>query len=144
LEIIQAVLTEQVLNTHELITAGKEGNGKEWNRKGKDSEHIFFKNPFSENFLNDLDLWKKFKKEEFNFSYKTVLSEQAAMNELVNLSKGDEATAKKIIHQLIAKGWKGFFELKTDSYANSEGCGKRGGENESIQAAFAKIDSMPD
>src|SRR4051794_18443764 len=58
---------------------GKEGNGKEGNRKGKEGDELFFKNPFSENFLKDWELWKKFKKDELNFSYKTVLSEQAAI-----------------------------------------------------------------
>ena len=69
LETIQKVLTEHSLNTHGTITAGKESN-----RKGKEGEEFFFKNPFSENFLNDWDLCKKFKKDELNFSYKTVLS----------------------------------------------------------------------
>ena len=117
------------------------GKGREW--KGKEAS-LFFKNPFSENFLKDWDLWKKFKKDEFNFSYKTVLSEQAAINELVNLSKGDEAAAKKIIHQSIANGWKGFFELKIESYGNSKGYRKPGSEVESTLSAFEKIDRMRD
>lgn len=143
-KIIQNVITEHSLHTHGAITAGKERNGKEWNRKGKEGEGIFFKNPFSENFLKEWDLWKKFKKDELNFSYKTALSEQAAMNELVGLSKGDEAAAKKIIHQSIANGWKGFFELKTESYGNSKGFREPSGADVSVQSAFTKIDSMPD
>src|SRR4051812_5975783 len=143
-ETIQKVLTEHSLNTHGEVTAGKERNGKECNRKGKEDGELFFKNPFSENFLNDWDLWKKFKKDELNFSYKTVLSEQAAINELVHLSKGEESAAKKIIHQSIANGWKGFFELRTENNGNSRGFRKPGGEAESTLSAFEKIDRMRD
>jgi len=128
--------------TIDSLSIDEERNGKECN--GKERSALFFKNPFSDNFLKDWDLWKKFKKDEFSFSYKTVLSEQAAVNELVNLSKGDEAAAKRIIDLSIANGWKGFFELKTEKNGNSKNFGQPGSESESIQSAFAKIDSMPD
>lgn len=62
---------------------------------------------FSENW----DLWKKFKREQFRFSYKKI-SEQAALKELAELSAGDEDVAIAIIHQSISKGWQGLFELK--------------------------------
>jgi uncharacterized protein YdaU (DUF1376 family) len=58
--------------------------------------------------------WKKFKKDEFNFRYKSEVSEDAAKNELINLAGNDEETAIKIIEQSIANGWKGFFKLKAN------------------------------
>ena len=124
------------------LSKDEERNGKELN--GKEENILFFTNPFSDNFLKDWDLWKKFKKEEFKFFYKTVLSEQAAVNELVNVSKGDETVAKRIIHLSIANGWKRFFELKTENNGNSKSFPQSGSHSKSIQSAFAKIDSMPD
>lgn len=144
LETIQEVLAKHSLNTHGVVTVGKEGKGKEWNGKEGNEDLLLFKNPFSDNFLKDWDLWKNFKKDQFDFRYKTALSEQAAVNELVNLSKGDEVAAKKILMLSIANGWKGFFELKTERNGHSKGFRPPGGESESIQSAFAKIDSMPD
>jgi hypothetical protein len=142
LELIQGLITENSPNVHRTITAGKEGKGMEW--KGKEEAAFVFINPFSEVFLKDWDLWKKFKADEFNFFYKTAISEQAAINELVQLSNGDEAVAQKIIRASIANGWKGFFQLKTENHGRSEGPRKPGGQNNSIQSAFSKIDSMPD
>lgn len=109
---------------------GREGKGKEQegNRKGKErkegavEENFFseetakeiFTNPFSNHFQDAWAAWKKYKKDQHNFIYKSVTTEQAAMNELVKLSKGDEVTARDIVMQSIAKGWKGFFELKSE------------------------------
>lgn len=71
--------------------------------------------PFeSENFLNIWELWKDYKHKQLNFKYKTPVTEQAAINDLVKLSNGDEQTAIEIIHQSMAKGWKGFFAIKTN------------------------------
>ena len=71
--------------------------------------------PFnSETFLGQWQLWRQFKKEQFNFKYKPI-GEQGALKELSELSAGNEELAVKIIHQSIQKGWKGFFELKNQS-----------------------------
>ncbi|HEU4903187.1 MAG TPA: hypothetical protein VFT06_10350 [Flavisolibacter sp.] len=72
-------------------------------------------NPFSEEFLTEWQIWRDYKKSEHRFGFKSVESEQAAINELVNLSGGSEETAKAIIRQSLAKGWKGLFHLKNDS-----------------------------
>lgn len=58
--------------------------------------------------------WKKYKKDEFKFNYKSEVSEEAAKKELINLSDNNEETAVKIIEQSIAKGWKGLFKLQED------------------------------
>ena len=68
----------------------------------------------SEVFATQWKLWKVFREKEHKFKYKTAISEQAALNDLSKLAEGEEITAIAIIHQSIAKGWKGFFELKNN------------------------------
>ena len=55
--------------------------------------------------------WLEYKKASFKFSYKTERSLEAAYNELVKLSGGDPNTARQIINNSMAKGWKGMFPL---------------------------------
>lgn len=72
--------------------------------------------PFdSELFNNAWQMWKEYKKEEHKFKYASIESEQAALMSLSTLSKGNEQTALAIIHQSMAAGWKGFFELKNNN-----------------------------
>ena len=59
-------------------------------------------------------LWLDYKAKEFNFKYKTIQSEQAALKKLAELSNQTEGAAIKIIEQSFANGWKGFFELKNN------------------------------
>lgn len=69
--------------------------------------------PFeSENFLNQWEVWQTYLEEQHEFEYLAEATEQAALIELANLSKHDETTAITIIHQSMANGWKGFFEVK--------------------------------
>ncbi len=70
-----------------------------------------------EKFLEAWTLWKKFKKEQFRFSYKKI-AEQAALKELTELSLGSEDVAIAIINQSISKGWQGLFELKLQTTQN--------------------------
>jgi hypothetical protein len=67
----------------------------------------------TEQFLCHWQIWKDYKWQEFKFKYKSIHSEQAALKELSELSKGHESAVIAIINQSIAKSWKGFFELKT-------------------------------
>jgi hypothetical protein len=80
--------------------------------------------------------WKKYKKDEFRFNFKSEISEQSSKTELINLSGNDEETAIKIIEQSIANGWKGFFKLKT----NGNGFNGKpiGASNEAVERAVAK------
>jgi len=72
--------------------------------------------PFtSEKFKKIWQFWKDYKKQEHKFTYKTKLSEQAALKSIGELSKNNEETAVAIIQQSISNGWKGFFELKDTS-----------------------------
>ena len=97
----------------------KEIKGKEIKeKKTKESKEVVF--PFvSEKFLDKWNLWVEFKKEQFNFTYKSAISKQAALNELVKLSNGQEQIAIQIIDQSINKGWRGFFELKNEQNGNT-------------------------
>jgi len=79
----------------------------------KKTEKRAFTNPFSEAFAPIWELWKQYKSEEWQFTYKSSITEQMALNSLVDLSGGDETTATLIIKQSIAQRWKGFFALKT-------------------------------
>ncbi len=71
-------------------------------------------NPFSDRFTVHWETWKEYKRDQLGFTYKSVITEQAAINDLVKVSKGDEVEAGKIILQSISKGWKGLFELKKE------------------------------
>lgn len=80
-------------------------------KKGGMGEKVEY--PFnSDFFMEQWELWKDYKKREHGFKYKTPQSEQAALSELRNKSSGDEETAIKVMHQSMAHGWKGFFDLK--------------------------------
>jgi len=70
------------------------------------------------------DEWKDYKFQHFKFKYKTVQSEQAAFDNLVELSEKNLSIAKEIVKQSMANGWKGFFlpknsQNKTASTQNS-------------------------
>lgn len=56
--------------------------------------------------------WIEYKTKEHRFAYKSEISAQAAIDQLLTLSNHDETTAKAIIKQSIANGWKGFFPIK--------------------------------
>lgn len=76
--------------------------------------------PFeSENFIETWNIWKTYKKDQHKFIYKTPISEQAALNDLVKLAEGREDKAIEIIMQSISKSWKGFFEIKNSNNGQS-------------------------
>jgi len=68
-------------------------------------------NPFSPEFIQHWDFWKLYKKQDHSFTYKSALSEQAGLNELVRISDGDEQEAIRIIERSMANNWKGLFRI---------------------------------
>ncbi len=72
-------------------------------------------NPFSDAFLEVWQLWKDYRKQEHNFQYKGVISEQMALKRLVEVSEGDEQKAQRIVEQSISRGWMDFYQLKQPS-----------------------------
>lgn len=105
-------------------------------------ERIFV-NPFSEEFAPKWELWKEYKRDEWNFRYKSVLSEQTAINELVELSGGNEDIAFRIIKQSMSNRWRGLFSFKDKIIPVN---GKQGTRNpdtrqttrESVNDAYSK------
>jgi hypothetical protein len=61
------------------------------------------------------DKWKDYKYDHFKFKYKTPSSEQAAIDNLFDLSGKSFVIAQEIVRQSIANGWKGFFLPKKSS-----------------------------
>jgi hypothetical protein len=95
-------------------------------------------NNFSDDFLNDWNTWLNFKKTNFKFTYKTIETEQIAFNQLYKLSNQNQNTAREIIHQSIANGYKGLFELKQNQNAKPT--------NQQLQNEYANrwINGMPE
>lgn len=90
---------------------------KKKNRKGKENERDLI-NPFSPEFLPLWDRWIEYKREEHQFKYKSIRSEQTALNGLHTMAKGSEEIAAKIMEQSVINGWKGFFILKDQALGN--------------------------
>lgn len=83
----------------------------------KETELIY---PFdTPEFLEAWDLWKRFKKEQFRFTYKPI-GEQAALKNIADLANGNLNTAIEIIHQSIKNGWQGFFAKKGGDNRNTD------------------------
>lgn len=95
----------------------REDKKKEDKKKEDKREVVIF--PFnSENFKKQWNVWKKYKSDQFNFKYKSEATEQAALSSLSKLAT-NEFDAIEIIHESIANGWKGFFELKNKKNGKS-------------------------
>ena len=88
----------------------KEGTGEKQN--------ITYPYP-SAAFAQQWQAWKNYRATEHNFHYRSPQSEQAALAEIGTLSGGNEADAIAIMHQSMSKGWKGFFELKTNEQSRA-------------------------
>jgi hypothetical protein len=101
---------------------------KEKNKK-REEEMVF---PWdSENFKKWWGMWITYKLEQHKESYKSNLTQQAALKKLNELAGGVEEVACLIIEQSIANSWKGLFELKQSK--NGTGANKQG-----KQAEFAE------
>lgn len=94
--------------------------------------------PFNGTFEKMWDEWKRYKKQQHDFTYKGAGSEQAALHELVSLAYGKEADAIAIIQQSMAKGWKGLFPLKIKSNNNGSSTTESTTLRDSVQAEFNK------
>ena len=69
---------------------------------------------YTDRFITYWDYWKRYRKEEHKFRYKSEVSEQSALMRLAKLAQNDEMKAIQIINMSIASGWKGFYKLKDD------------------------------
>lgn len=101
------------------------------------------KSPFTEAFEETWEMWKTWRWETHHFKYANPISEQAALNELVDVSEGDEDHAKRIVNRSISRNWKGFYKIhnpKKDKDGESTGKKKRGESTtpDELYAAFVK------
>jgi hypothetical protein len=112
----------------------EEGEEEDEGKDEKEEEGVLkLENPFGKNFT-DWDGWKTYKHKEHREKYKAVETEQAAINKLFELSRGDPAAARAIIQQSIANRWKGLFEIKNHGATKNNSGFTRAG----IQAELSK------
>ncbi len=117
----------KMLNTclNNIYIENENENENENNKKGGllRGEKETFVEPFAEKcsdfvdekIFDDWQRWKKYKLEQFGFKYKSQSTEKTAYNRLMQLAGNNPKTAKEIINQSIANGWKGFFPLSGKS-----------------------------
>ena len=84
------------------------------NEKNEKKEEISFA-PFGDEFKKNWEDWLSFKHEQFRFKFKNVKSEQRSFADLVKKSNSNQKTAEMIIEQSIVNGYRGLFELKSNS-----------------------------
>lgn len=81
--------------------------------KDKDKDKVIL--PWkTENFEVAWDGWKKFKKTQHRFTYKTAETEQAAIERLVEIAEKSESEAIEIIKYSIAQGYQGLYKEKNN------------------------------
>lgn len=106
----------------------KERKGKEIKGKEKKvNKRIIQEAGFGEHFLPLWEKWKAYKHDEHRETYKSSTTETAAIKNLFNLARGDEALAAKIVDQSISNQWKGLFELKINNGTHQRDNRKHGG-----------------
>lgn len=72
--------------------------------------------PFnSEDFLNNWNEWKQYKKSEHSFSYKSESTELKTIESLFKDSNGNEKLAIEMINNAIAKNWKGIYKINDNN-----------------------------
>jgi len=101
----------KVVDGSNTIKKREEEKRREKRREEENKKGLVF--PFTDDdFKKQWQLWKDYKKEQFNFKYKS-LGEQAALKKLGDMA-GSKEQALKIIDQSMGNGWKGFIEIKTN------------------------------
>ncbi|MGV3695528.1 hypothetical protein [Flavobacterium sp.] len=138
--VIENEVVSVIENEIEIVTAVEVEKPKKAKSELKKIEIVF---PFfTENFKAQWQLWKAYKSKEHNFKYKSELSEQASLNELSNLSGGNETIAIAIMNQSMTKGWKGFFALKNNNQNGNRNNNSQQSDAGTRQAANNAVDKM--
>ena len=65
---------------------------------------------FSMEFKPIWDKWREYKSKEYKFTYKSIVSETTALENLFKDCGGDEQRATKMVNDSIGCGWSGIFE----------------------------------
>ena len=97
----------------------KEEIKKEEIKKEEKKKFSFDFSNFDENFIEHVNSWLEYKKERKE-PYKSQKGLNAFYNKLLDYSKNDPDTAKKIIEQSMANNWAGIFELKEAQQKNKD------------------------
>lgn len=109
----------------------KNDKNEENENNDKNEEEIVF--PFgSENFKKIWEAWKGYKKEEFRFSFKSKISEQAALKKLGEESGNDETLAVRMIENAMARKWQGIYPIKDYDKSKETGKANLGADYDSI------------
>jgi len=129
---ISAERRKNATNVEHVLTSVEQNStklNKEKKRKEKESKvnkskeekkktSFDFSN-FDENFIEHVNSWLEYKKERKE-PYKSQKGLNAFYNKLIDCSKNDPDTAKKIIEQSMANNWAGIFELKESQQQNKD------------------------
>lgn len=96
------------------VQGEEKGKGQE---KEKEQLRLLLKDSIwcNDEFYNSWFRWKKYKKVEFQFSYKGEDSEATALRQLWKVSGGKQEIAIQIIDKSIGKGWSGLFKLDEEN-----------------------------
>lgn len=103
---------ERILNTN----GKKKTPGTNENVTTMLSDDAFL--PLSKEFIVTWNKWLNYKKSQWKFIQRSLVSEETSLNHLKNISNNQEKIAAEIINKSIANGWKGFFELKNNLNGN--------------------------
>lgn len=98
--------------------------------------------PFEAAFAETWNIWKQYKWASHKFKYKSVFSEQAALEQLVTLSEGEEGKAIKIIKQSLRREWQGLFPLHETTTGNGkskQSGSKSGADSSSLEDDAANV-----
>ena len=64
--------------------------------------------------------WLKYKKDQFDFQYKSMESLRSCYNKLAKLAGNDSITAMAVVDQSIANSWKGLFDINDNKNGNNK------------------------
>lgn len=107
----------EIVNEVVIENNGKEGMGE----KPKPVVMPFSSSEFASQWHN----WKNYLSTQHNFVHEAPQSEQAALMHLNTLSTQNETTAIAILHQSMAQGWKGLFEINAQQNAGKQPAGRK-------------------
>lgn len=108
---------------------------------------IYAKFDFSfvdESLMQSFADWLLYKHDELKFAYKTQTSLEVCYKDLKAKSDGDPVTARLIVEQSIANGWKGLFKLKQDNGQRTTNGYGQGDNAQWLEQAAAYISSIRD
>jgi len=106
---------KQMLDNNNILLNKNKNNNKIYITGDLLSNCLNIDYPFnSPKFRRTWRKWIRYKREEFNFKYKSSATQQTALNHLQTISNNDVENAIEIINRSMSNGWKGLFELRNN------------------------------